>query len=401
MPWQMEGKSRVRRRICHRTSRTGVHQVKAWTLTLDDVDEGVAEILFEQDINGPSLLLLVREDLKEMGVTFGPAKLFIHARDELVKFKKEKPTNATNQCGNQCQPYPFCRQHDTHRYIEGNILDIPESGASDLIEPCHEYKGFTKTTDETKMSKFTTEVIRFAAACMNSRTNGTIHFGIGDKPHFIHGQVLGVVVKDKEAYLTELKSAIDCYFEHKHKPSAQICIKPPRFVEVLNNNMTSSDKCVIEVDIVPDYMVCEENIYYTFNIKKRKGKETDKYETKPGKQLVVRDGGSSRNLLPNSANRSLLKIWQSCHNAGNKLKRSTSIFLVELNPTAVLDFDPESAKHGLQFHFEQQSTVSVHLPAKYKITEGVEDIANKLKLTRNTSWVFCNGGIEDETPSDR
>ncbi|KAK1883531.1 Sterile alpha motif domain containing protein 9-like [Dissostichus eleginoides] len=29
------------------------HQVKAWTLTLDDVDDGVAEILFEQDINGP------------------------------------------------------------------------------------------------------------------------------------------------------------------------------------------------------------------------------------------------------------------------------------------------------------------------------------------------------------
>ncbi|XP_051814930.1 sterile alpha motif domain-containing protein 9-like [Acanthochromis polyacanthus] len=75
-------------------------------------------------------------------------------------------------------------------------------------------------------------------------------------------------------------------------------------------------------------------------------------------------------------------------------------FLVELNPTAVLDFDPESTKHGLQCHFSQQSTVSVHLPAQYKITEGVEDIANKLKLTRNTNWICCNGGVENEMPSD-
>lgn len=435
------------------------HQVKAWTLTLDDVDDGVAEILFEQDINGPSLLLLDREDLKQMGVTFGPAKLFIHARDELVKFKKEEPTNATNQCGRPCKPYPFCRQHDTHRYIESNILDIPESGALDLIEPCHEYKGFTNTTDETKMSKFTAEVIRFAAACMNSRTNGTIHFGIGDEPDFSHGQVLGVVVKDKEAYLKELKSAIDGYFEYKHKQSAQNCIKPPRFVEVLNKNMTSSDKCVIEVDIVPDCMVCEESIFHTFNMnmkkakKKGKGKETDENETKPSKQLFVRDGGSSRNLLAPTTSTKLMEEYNQfvdgmaqrsqlrkqaeekhlnviksstqgsrlsqmitggthsldkshfeCYvivtNKSHSIQLESLGFLVELNPTAVLDFDPESAKHGLQCHFEQQSTVIVHLPAKYKITEGVEDIANKLKLTRNTSWVFCNGGIEDETPSD-
>ncbi|XP_022625222.1 sterile alpha motif domain-containing protein 9-like, partial [Seriola dumerili] len=75
-------------------------------------------------------------------------------------------------------------------------------------------------------------------------------------------------------------------------------------------------------------------------------------------------------------------------------------FLVELNPTAVLDFDPETAKDGLECHFEQQSPVSVHLPAQYKITGPIEDIASNLKLTRNTSWVCCNGGIENEAPSD-
>ncbi|KAM8750014.1 uncharacterized protein AB9X84_014651 [Acanthopagrus schlegelii] len=279
------------------------HQVRQWALKLDNVDDSVAETLFKQDINGCSILLLDATDLKEMGVTVGPAKLVIHARDEVVKLKREEPASCRNQPGRPCKPYPFHRYHDPYRYMESSILDITESGASDFIEPCHEYKAFINTTDETKMNKFTYEVIRFAAACINSRTNGTIHFGIGDKPDFMHGQVLGVVVEDKEAYANDLKSAIDGYFEHKHKQTAQMCIKPPRFVGVLNKNMTSSDKCVIEVDIVPDSAICAANIYHTSNMdtkkakKKAKGKETVKPETKPQKQFFVRDGGSSRDLL--------------------------------------------------------------------------------------------------------
>lgn len=431
--------------------------MREWALKLDGVDDSVAEILFQQDINGQSLLILDATDFKTLGVTFGPAKLIIRARDEVVKLKKDEPKSSTNKPGGPCKPYPFCRYHDTYRYMESSILDITESGASDLIEPCHEYKGFNNATDETKMSKFIAEVVRFAAACMNSRTNGTIHFGIGDKPDFVHGEVLGVVVEDKEAYANELKHAINGCFEHKHKETAQTCIKPPRFVGVLNKNWTSSDKCVIEVDIVPDSTICEENIYHIVNMdtwkvkKKAKGKNTVK--TEKVKRFFFRDGASSRDLLlPTTSAKPMEEFNQfvtsvaqlserrkqaeekhlgviKSSTQGSRLSqmitggshsldkshferyvivtnKSDSIqfeplgFLVELNPTAVLDFDPESAKNGLQCHFDQQSPVSVHLPSKYKITEGVEDIANKLKLTRSTSWVLCNGGIENEAPSD-
>ncbi|XP_041856698.1 sterile alpha motif domain-containing protein 9-like [Melanotaenia boesemani] len=423
------------------------HQVREWALKLElGVESSVADILFRQDINGPSLLLLDTTDLNNMGVTFGPAKLLLHARDE--KLKREELTDPTMQPGKPCKPYPFCRYHDTFSYVESSILDVTESGASDFIEPCHEYKAFINTPDEAKLLKFTTEVIRFAAACMNSRTNGTIHFGIGDRPDFIHGQVLGVVFEDKESYGKELKSAIDSCFD-KHKSAAQMCIKPPRFVEVLNKNTTSSDKSVIEVDIVPESTICEENIYNTYNTKKGKKKAKDT-ESQPSKCFYVRDGGSSRDLLAstkpmeefNKFVDSMSHLSQLRKNAEEKhltvIKRSTQGsrlsqmitggtlsldkshferyvivtnkshpshfeclgFLIELNPTAVLDFDPKSAEHGLQNYFDQQSTVNLHLPANYKITEGVEDIAKKLKLTRNTSWVFCNGGTEHEEPSE-
>ncbi|CAJ1078590.1 sterile alpha motif domain-containing protein 9-like [Xyrichtys novacula] len=427
-------------------------QVREWTLKLDGVDDSVAQILFGQDINGHSLLLIDASDLRSMGVTFGPAKLIIHARDEVVRLTKENPTISTNQAGGPCKPYPFCRFHDTHRYMENSILDITESGASDLIEPCHEYKAFIHVTEETKMSRFTYEVIRFASACMNSRTNGTIHFGIGDKPEFSHGQVLGVPVEDKEAFANELKHAIDVCFEHKHKHTANTCIKPPRFVGVLNKNWTSSDKYVIEVDIVPDSTICEENFYHIDTKKaKKKGKEMADAETK-SKQFFVRDGGSSRDLLTRTTfakpmeeyNNFLARLAQLSQlrkeaeekhlnviksstqgsrlshmitggtlsldkshferyvivtNKSHPVQFESLGFLVELNPTAVLDFDPDSAKHGLQGHYEKQSTINVHLPKKYKFTKGVQDIAEDLKLTRGTSWVSCNGGTEEEIPS--
>lgn len=423
--------------------------MRTWTLTLDGVGDAAAEILFKEEISGPSLLLLNQSILTQMGVTFGPAIVILQARDELLKLRKEEPASSKNQPGKPCKPYPFCRYHDTYRYMESSILDVIESGASDLIEPCHEYKAFTNATEDTKMSKFTSEVIRFAAACMNSRTNGTIHFGIADKPH---GQVLGVVVENREEYATELKMAIDRNFEYKHRQVAQMCIKPPRFVSVLNKNMTSSDKCVIEVDVVPESTICEDNKYHTYNKPKKKDRAKQS-ESQPAKQFLVREGGSSRDLLkPTTYAKPMVEYEQfadrmaevlqlrkkaeerhlsviKSSTQGSKLSKMITggtlsldrghfdvyvivtnkshssqfqnlQFLVELNPAAVLDFDPDSAKDGLHCHFDKKSTVSVHLPAQYKITEGVEDIASKLKLTRNTSWVFCNGGIENEAPSE-
>lgn len=423
--------------------------MKKWALKLDGVDHSVADILFEKDICGPSLLLLDKTDFTEIGINFGPAKLIIHARDEALKFNKGKAATSTSQSGKPFRPYPFGRYHDTFRYIEHSILSVTESGALDLIEPCHEYKAFTETTEETKFIKFTYEVIRFAAACMNSRTNGTVHFGIADKPH---GQVLGVAVKDREAFAKKLKSAIDDYFEYKHKQKVQICVKPPRFVEVLNKNMTSSDKCVIEVDIVPEHTICTDNTFHTLNTKKGK-KKAKELETQPSKHFYIRDGGSTRDLLTSTTSakpgveydkyiKDMAQLSQRRKHSEEKhlavIKSSTQgsrlsqmitggassldkshferyvivtnkshpshleclDFLIELNPTAVLDFDPESTKHGLQHHCDQQITVSPHLPDVYKITEGIEDIASKLKLTRNTSWVLCNGGFKDEEPSD-
>ncbi|KAJ8340389.1 hypothetical protein SKAU_G00350220 [Synaphobranchus kaupii] len=429
--------------------------VKEWVLNENLVDTADADILHGQNIEGRSLLLLDKSDLRELGITLGPAKLILCKRDELMQLKKDKVVSQGSQSSRLCKPYPFHRYHDAYRYKANSILDVTESGASNFIEPCHEFKLFTHTEEENKMMKFTYEVVRFGAACMNSRTNGTIHFGVGDLPDFTHGQIVGVVVLDKEAFVNGLHQAKEGHFEHKHIEAAKKCIKTPRFVQVLNPDMTSSEKYVIEVDIVPAYEICQENDYHVYSVIKRKAKKKnqDKDKVEECKLFFVRDGTSSRDLPvqtsqkkpceeykkfiedikqlsqlrreaekkhltdlkgsvqgsrlsemltggSQSLDKSHFERYLLITNKSHVMQLESLEFLLEMNLTAVLDFDPESEKNGLCKYFAEQRRINTHLPKHYKITEAVEDIAEKLKITKNTSWVFCNGDTKAEMPSD-
>ncbi|XP_042565242.1 sterile alpha motif domain-containing protein 9-like [Clupea harengus] len=433
--------------------------VRKWTLELKNIGEECANIMYQQKINGESLLLLDKSDLMGTGIPLGPAKLIIHKRDELVKLKAEMLNYPGVQAGGPCKPYPFNRFHEAYRYRINSCLDIPESGALDLIEPCHEFKAYINTVDatkEAKMKKFTDDVMCFATACMNSRTNGTIHFGVGDLPDFSHGQILGFSVEDKESFGKALHDMIEGHFEHKHVAAAKKCIKPPRFVEVLQSDMTSSENYVMEVDIEPTFSVCEENFFHVYNMDSRKSKRSKSKESredaKEFKSFYIRDNSSSRDLLRQNTqskpleeytkyNENISKLSQERKEAeekrlsiarnsvqGSKLcemitggshsldtshferyilvtnkshpvQLDSLSFLLDMNLTAVLDFDPESSEKGLKKFFEDRNT-NVHSPVQYKITEAVEDIASKLKLTRITSWIFCNGDISGEEPSD-
>ncbi|KAL7881621.1 hypothetical protein AOLI_G00084690 [Acnodon oligacanthus] len=438
------------------------NHVRDWILRLTDVDDEYAKILYDQKINGSSLLLLEKADLIDLNIELGPAKLIIHRRDELLRLKAQQSVSPGNQSSKSCKPYPFSQYHAAYRYQENSILDVIETGALNLIEPCHEYKAFINfenVTTEEKLKKFTEEVIRFAAACMNSRTNGTIHFGVGDRPDFTHGQILGAKIEDKETYDQKLAHVIEGRFEYKHIDVVKKCIKPPRFVEVLEADMTVSGKYVIEVDIEPSSLLCEDSFFHVYSVDTRKSKQRSKTrdfktdEKDNAKLFYIRDNSSSRNLLVQSSSTKSLEEYNKyvdnivrlsqlrkeaeekhltvvknsvqgsrlCEmitggsrsldkshferyvlvtNKSHPVQKEYLTFLLDMNFTAVLDFDPESAETGLNKLFDEKRSINVHLPVQYKITEPVEEIASKLKLTRTTSWVFCNGGIKDEKPSD-
>uniref|UniRef100_A0A3B4BAJ0 Uncharacterized protein n=1 Tax=Periophthalmus magnuspinnatus TaxID=409849 RepID=A0A3B4BAJ0_9GOBI len=83
---------------------------------------------------------------------------------------------------------------------------------------------------------------------MNSRTNGTIHFGVKDELGQEHGQIIGHQISSMILYSEAFESDLSKYFEQQHIHSARMCIRPPVFVQVQCEDGTASDKWVIEVD---------------------------------------------------------------------------------------------------------------------------------------------------------
>ncbi|XP_055010471.1 sterile alpha motif domain-containing protein 9-like [Boleophthalmus pectinirostris] len=212
-----------------------------------------------------------------MAETFGSTKDIVNASDKMIEAKQIL-----------CKPHKFGQHAASVSYTEGHTFCVAESGPSDLIEPCHEFKAFKRK----EIKKFVDEVIRFGAACMNRQTNGTIHFGILNDPH---GEICGVPVhsNEREIYDKKLRIAIKERFEFKHINTAERCFRPPRFVEVLTKNSKPSGKFVIEVDIVPHHKMCKDKLFHTVDA-----------ETKKKKQFFIRDGSSSRDLLaPNTSDK--------------------------------------------------------------------------------------------------
>ncbi|XP_032616947.1 sterile alpha motif domain-containing protein 9-like [Hylobates moloch] len=354
-----------------------------------------------------------------------------NAKDK--KKGKLKPEQLT------CMPYPFDQFHDSHRYIEHYTLQ-PETGALNLIDPIHEFKALTNTETATEADikmKFSNEVFRFASACMNSRTNGTIHFGVKDNPH---GEIVGVKITSKAAFIDHFNVMIKKYFEESEINEAKKCIREPRFVEVLLQNNTPSDRFVIEVDINPKHSICKDKYFYIqMQICKDKI-----WKQNQNTSLFVREGASSRDILANSKQRDVdfkaflqnlkslvasrkeaeeeygmkamkkereglklvkllignrdsldnsyydwyILVTNKCH--PNQIKHLD--FLKEIKWFVVLEFDPESMINGVVKAYKESRVANLHFPNQYEDkTTNMREKISTLNLYQQPSWIFCNG----------
>ncbi|XP_024432967.2 sterile alpha motif domain-containing protein 9-like [Desmodus rotundus] len=380
-------------------------------------------------------------DTKEQGSVLMKEKALNEvATTEDKKNNKLKPEQLT------CMPHPFDQAQSSHRYIEHYLLP-PETGPGNLIDPIHEYKALTNTDTATEKDikmKFSNEVFRFASACMNSRTNGTIHFGVKDKPH---GEIVGVKVTSKAAFVDHFNRMITKYFEDSEINEARKCIREPRFVEVLLQDNTPSDRFVIEVDVIPKHSVCKEKYFYIImqthenetwkqsdelslfvregasskdiraNVKQRdvefkaffkklkslavsRKEAEEKYEAKADKkesegQKLVKLLIGNRESLDNSYYNWYILVTNKCH--PNQTKNLD--FLKEIKWFAVLDFDPESESKGVAKAYQKSRVANLHFPSQYEEkTTTVREKISRLNLYDQPSWIFCNGrsDLKDE-----
>ncbi|XP_075683813.1 sterile alpha motif domain-containing protein 9-like [Rhinoderma darwinii] len=461
--------------------------VKLWVTGTLKLDTAVGDILYNEDVTGNILKTLTKRDFRDMGLKQGPASSLLNNGKALIAQAKDSQQNSTSvvsgsqalqnkdvapldktdpnqvkkettlheDSGNpaasssrevqgfeRVTPYPFDTIHENKSYTKNHLLP-PESGSSNYIDPIHEYKEFTNTskaTEEDKKMKFCNEVFRFAAACMNARTNGTIHFGVRDKPH---GQIVGVSVDNSETYVRYIDQMFSKYFQDNQLHLAKKCIRSPRFVSVRNEQNTQSDLVVIEVDVVPEYAYCKSQIFCTFQyIFKDKTWKRSKE-----KSCFLRDGGSSKDILANVQKEASLeslysemgardedrkraedqkkkkqKVYQvdgtklaslltgnrdSLDNSyykwyilvANKCHESHMKhldFIQELNWFAILDFDPESVTNGLCKVYQEKRKPNLHFPQQYDeiFQHFTKENLEELKLYQQPSWIFCNGRLD-------
>ena len=178
---------------------------------------------------------------------------------------------------------PFDSEFKGGHYNEGWVLPSRETGSKDLITPVHEFKllrQFVKSSYEDTIKKFLYETMRFACGCLNERTNGTIHYGVADEVleqtcGYHPREIVGTSVADRPKYNSMLVEHIPKCFEGDSKKIVGDCIRPPVFIPVKEKDAKepSSDKVVIEVDIVPSSSFCADKIFKVGFKSLRKGKE--------------------------------------------------------------------------------------------------------------------------------
>lgn len=449
-------------------------EVREWLKGFGIKDDYVNKI-YDEEVNGQILQSLDEDYLQsKIGMKSGPAHFIIQKRDELFDSNQRKKKSSTSrkenggkqtthQCSpskgsepvqnnikdqpptlvpssekEDCNPRPFDQEATEFYYVKHRVL-VPESGAYNLINPCHEFKSFAlaATLDRTRMqAKFAKEVLKFATGCMNIRSNGTIHFGVMDSKEdagYVHGEIIGIPVKEKDIYVDALDYIERCFpsdSEHVRQ-----CVRPPRFIEVIDCNSTEV-RFVVEVDIVPLISIVKCKVYAVRlpNFKNA----TNKVEME--KETIFRRVGSKtepvidkdlndfyqrvkdRDVLREEAEKMNYHCPQISENLGRKLKmlitrgkkyiekdkwfilvsnkfKSSDLnhieWLLNMKLFCVFDFDPDSNISGFCSSYPGANKHFLH---SYRMPGGtsIDDFAKQLHLFHQTSWIFCNGRTDYE-----
>uniref|UniRef100_A0A672ZRY6 SAM domain-containing protein n=1 Tax=Sphaeramia orbicularis TaxID=375764 RepID=A0A672ZRY6_9TELE len=449
-----------------------------------------------EEVTGPVLSSLSRQYLSStIGMKSGQTEHLLKKRDELIKSELQQLKTGSDSCGksadgqkerpprqelhlpsqkpddkteqekspiecsdnsafvgvtlSSCEYRKFDEDEKHCRYVKHSVLP-PETGIENLIVPCHEYKSLetAHTLDSKRLqAKVASEVLRFACACMNMRSNGTIHFGVMDKVKgtYKHGEIIGIPVKNKEDFVDALEYIERSFRDSMRQYDARKCIRQPRFIEVLDKQ-TTEKTFVIEYDVVPKASIVKGKLYrvgipkFSENDKKvkledripywRVGANTPRIPDDDLDDFIqgLREKDQQREEAESSEDQRTvdfkenqkrkLSILLTCGKTymdnslfyiivTNKIQpqQLQSInFLIHMNLICVFDFDPDSETCGLCGKYMEHKAVNFHSLDNYvnDTRLGITKLKNHLQLFRKTSWIFCNGrgNFPEEEPCD-
>ncbi len=163
-----------------------------------------------------------------------------------------------------CQPRKFGQNLDF--YTELHKLSERESKGREFkygVECVQLMNDSDKEKRKRGWVKFEFEVLRFICGCLNEGIESTLHLGIADE-NSVHAltvkkhpcEIVGLQLTEdqKVKFKDKVSEWIKNGFQSEVTPCVQKCIKDPiHFIPVFAENGKETGRCVIEIDVSPQY----------------------------------------------------------------------------------------------------------------------------------------------------
>ncbi|KAL3856813.1 hypothetical protein ACJMK2_011530 [Sinanodonta woodiana] len=428
----------------------------------------ITETFRQQKVTGEVYHCMTMDEIKTEipDLTYGERKTLLIIRDELQK--EDENLSGDDELPSESMEYSedkdvkpeedlqqrieSLRKFDTalktgDYYRQGSEVITHVTRCHNMIEPIRDFRHDPDKSQDELLPWIQEQVIRFSAACLNDRTNGTIFFGIMKSEN--HAEVLGLSV-DREDIKTGINRAIkDCFYPDQYE-IAMKCIREPQFVTVLQKNL-ETPLYVIEIDVVPNSKLTQEEAFFvTLNffgqsemvllrwhdtiVEKIGNKEWHEFMSQKNKLKQVREDREKSATQVKQISEDLRTKFERLLYAGNvqsddlyrmlflspldssmdqNFIKENLEFVDSLDPNIIFDFSPESdGDEGSIYRYmeDEKEKVLKALTAddfdkngkeNKEKTDRLPNLHESIRSTELKQWIFCNGyGPLNKNPMD-
>ncbi|XP_048249165.1 sterile alpha motif domain-containing protein 9-like isoform X3 [Haliotis rufescens] len=418
-----------------------------------NLEEDIVDNMIAEDIDGQAFLLLEENHLKEYfsEMTLGKrlkfiamknqleVESFVQPREDLV-YSRTSTQDDTASEGEKNQMYPDSfRQFDTSvcvtdQYIRGRLVEVDGHSRGNMIVPRRHF--ICPQEEGTELCrKVAREVVIFASACMNDRTNGTLHAGIspsttnsGQK-----GEIIGLQI-DRGQCERLVQQYINESFYEEQLDVAERAISDIKFIQVTDQE-TSPKKVkklyVVEVDVIPSAVLIGNNAFFVKTKLlggRRKKRKQDLYrfisgelqpqtedsmisfmnkkqnltelrreqETKPPTQPAVNLRQKLLDLVTGGSDTIEDDIYPVLFTSpldkymDQEFMKENLTFIQHFDTSAVFDFDPESSDDGLYKFLDEEENQCYAVLTTDNFKQR-DKKTHKEATSAHKAWIFNNG----------
>ena len=231
-----------------------VEVVVNWLESLSISDKFI-KCFRDEGITGSDLIELTEQDIKRdicPDANYGLRKKIVTEKNKwlsTMRGEKKSDNQAEKEDVEENVSLAF-----VGTYAQYSFRPAPSRSIDDLITPIQRY---VDCRGKDFVQVFSNELLPFICACLNHRTNGSIHFGVDGR-----GKIFGVEAKKEELETTLAEEMKECFFQDQYG-IVRNCVRPIKLFKVMPKSSSNTSKLsVVEIDIVPAFDLCENEVFF-------------------------------------------------------------------------------------------------------------------------------------------